>query len=211
MKLAISGRMCSGKSHVRKALEAHGLEAVSLAAPLKQLADIAIKGQPHDALHVLEYLTQDNYYASQMYAEWYRLSHDWEVELESGNKPRHFLQELGTAMRSHPGFDTIFIDSLLRSCAVGDYVCDDLRYENEAVAFQKDGWLLVRCSVPEDVRRERCIKLYGKCGDEQNHPTETDLNDWAGWDYVLDTSCPLAEQSKLVDDMMECLYYGSPA
>lgn len=206
MNICISGRMAVGKSHVRKHIEAQGFKPVSLAAPLKQLADIAINGKPHDALFLLEDLTQDHYYASQMYAEWYELCFCWVEELEGGNKPRHFLQELGTAMRSHPGYDTIFIDYLLRSCRDGNHVCDDLRYKNEAHAFRKDGWLLVRCDCPDDMRHERCIRLYGKFGEEQNHPTEVDLNDWTDWDYMIDTSCPIGQQGKFVDVMMKRLY-----
>lgn len=209
MKLAISGRMAAGKSHVRQCIEKKGFKPVSLATPLKQLAEYAKSNDPHAVLDLLEDMTEDYYYASQMYAEWFQLAYKWIEVLETDMKPRHFLQELGSCMRAHPNYDTIFIDYMLRGCGDGDYVCDDLRYKNEAHAFKEYGWYLIRCDCPEELRKDRCLKLYGKFGEEQNHPSEIDLNDWTEWDYVLDTSVPMDKQEGLVDIMLETLYSES--
>ena len=206
MNMAVSGKICSGKSLVRNRIKQHGFQSVSLAAPLKQLADIAIDGEPHEALFLIEDITEDFYYAAQMYAGWYKLAFDWEAELRSGHKPRHFLQELGTMMRSFPNYQNILVDHLLRTCLGDDYVCDDLRYQNEAKAFRKHNWVLVRCECPEEIRRERCIKLYGKFGSEQEHPTEIDLDNWEDWDFVVDTSVTKEQQAKVVDKIMQSLY-----
>ena len=206
MNVALSGKMCSGKSLARKQIEAHGFQPVSLATPLKQLAYIAINGTPHAALELIEELTQDTYYASQMYARWYGLAFDHEAELMSGNKPRHFLQELGSMMRSYPDYDSIFVDYMLRCCTQGNFVCDDLRYQNEAHAFRKNGWVLIRCICPEEIREDRCIDLYGTFGAEQQHPTELDLDNWEDWDFIVDTSVTKEQQAEVVDEIVKSLY-----
>jgi len=69
----------------------------------------------------------------------------------------------------------------------------DARFTNEADALKKDGFLLVRI--------ERSALNRGDIGRDPNHPSEIDLDNYTGWDYVIDNNGTLEEFHSKIDEL----------
>lgn len=61
----------------------------------------------------------------------------------------------------------------------------DMRFTNEAEALKKEGFILVKV--------ERSLLNRGAIGRDPTHPSETCLDDYVGWDYVIDNNGTLEE------------------
>lgn len=59
-----------------------------------------------------------------------------------------------------------------------DWCITDCRFPNEAEAVRKRGGILVR--INRDARDD--------CGRDMNHPSETSLDNWQDWDFVVDNN-----------------------
>lgn len=98
---------------------------------------------------------------------------------------REFLQRLGTdAMRDglHPNtwanaFWVDYVDQKpedrFSNIIYPNWIITDVRFPNEAKSVLDHGGILIR------VNRD---------GDTGNHPSETALDDWEDWDYVIDNN-----------------------
>lgn len=64
-------------------------------------------------------------------------------------------------------------------------IVPDLRFQNEARAFQEAGALLVRVEANPQARANRGILSH------EADPSETDLDGWKGWDWVIQNSSTL--------------------
>lgn len=206
MNIALSGRVCSGKSLLSQVLQQnHGYSICTLATPIYAAADLARRfietdSRPKDTLDYLSTLTTPEN-AEIMYGRWLELVVEFQDELRSGKKPRSFLQTFGMAFRELDS--EVFIRACIAS-ANGASVNDDCRMENEAVAFRTAGWKLVRIELPEAVRLERVEKLgYDKS--RLDHVTETDLDGFGFWDYEFDGACPKDEVPERVRKMLRHL------
>jgi hypothetical protein len=71
----------------------------------------------------------------------------------------------------------------------------DLRHRHEAAMLKKHGFKLV-----DVFRKDRPIDR------DPNHPSETDLDDYDGWDYVLDNNGPKEELKAKVAEMLDVLF-----
>lgn len=132
IKIGISGKMRSGKGTAAAAITARLAEygyrprILSLATPLKDL-----------------------------------------VRRGLGREDREALQTFGTDIvrkgcQQYFGTEKIWVNYListansLQDAAMADaFVCDDVRFVDEAETLKKDGWVLVRIVVPEDVQLNR--------------------------------------------------------
>lgn len=213
-KIAISGPMASGKTTVLTAiLGEFKCEREAFARPLKELAEAAILDtvlRDSAVARILQRLfAQRAALGLRAYQIYESLRQDCFEELEAqkeGKKARVFLQQLGSCFRELDE-DVWAKDIVARTSDGRSYVVDDLRYENEARILRDNGWRLIRCQVPEDIRRCRIAKLYGKYDESVLlHPSEIELDYWDDWDYILNTGVPLEEQSLEVSKMMEALF-----
>lgn len=126
MILGLLGRAGHGKTTVARWLAEHrGFEIVSLAAPLKRVAQ-TVMGFSHAQL-----------YGSQAEKD--------AIDPRYGMSAREFLQRLGTeGMRAEYG-DDVHVRAMLRRCAPGGrYVCDDVRFSNEVAAINGAGGAVIR-------------------------------------------------------------------
>lgn len=74
-----------------------------------------------------------------------------------------------------------------------DYVCDDLRFPNEVEALRKMGATLYRINRPS----------HSNTGD---HPSETALDDYTGWDRIVTNDSTLENYNLAVDWMIKQLH-----
>ena len=95
-------------------------------------------------------------------------------------KDRTLLVEFATSMRKIDA--AIWIKRMFAQTDASpdtNWVCDDLRQDNELVALQTRGWLLVRILVPNSIRQERLKSKYPNDYEEHmayaNHKTENDM------------------------------------
>jgi len=76
-------------------------------------------------------------------------------------KDRPLLQKIGMKMREirqSVWLDAVISQANQSKCSV---VCDDVRFVNEAKSLKKDGWILVRLVISEDLQKERLQDTYG--------------------------------------------------
>lgn len=181
--------MCSGKSTVADALVQHyGYSRLSIASPIKLLAECARASAFEYATHILELICPPGTKLSALAGRYTTLCETHDAELSSGAKPRAFLQDLGLELRDYD--EDIWINALLRRAADAEtpVVVDDLRYWNEAVALRRSHWTLLRCYANEATLRARRKQLYpGMDVTRLDHPSEHALDDW-DWTNVVSTT-----------------------
>jgi hypothetical protein len=104
-------------------------------------------------------------------------------------KDRTLLQVVGQKMRE--------VDELVWVCyALKDNSADsrivvpDVRYRNEAKFIRNMGGILIRLECGQYERVSRYEKVYGytPSPEQINHASETDLDDFLLWDYVIYTT-----------------------
>ena len=190
MNIALSGRRCSGKSTLAGKLNALGYRTISIAAPIYRAAELSrtfIQTDdvfPNDLRGYLSTLTSE-VNVPHVYAGWLELMVKHHDLLLSGRKPSVFLQDWGMMFR---GYDRdVLIRAAVAACRTGDWVCDDVRMMNEVSEFRDAGWKIVRLSVPDEVRLQRVAQLYPDAAGELSHITETELDGFADWDYVVES------------------------
>lgn len=208
MNLSISGRICSGKSAIAHILrDKHGYTVTTIAEPLYTLADLARAyiGLGFDGVgpvvdYLLDLTHSDNVNAA--YNAFLEQAWHHGKSLLDDEKPRGFLQDLGTALRAIDG--DIFVRAAVNKAQAGKIVVDDLRMVNEATAFRQARFKLVRIDVDEAVRMQRVEELgYDK--NRLSHITETALDDWTDWDYRFDGGCGKDELEWQVSAMLDLL------
>ena len=201
MRIAISGKMGSGKSTAAEILrDEYGFEIVSLATPLRKLAEMAKMPAAKEyaentiALVYMLKLFEDPDNAIAAFQRYMALCYDCAEELNSEAKPRNFLQRLGTEVGRAIEPD-VWVRELLKKTAFAtvNIVCDDLRFINEATLLRASGWNLWRMEISEEVREVRLARVNGghlpeDHNERQLHPSETELDSWGereGWDTVI--------------------------
>jgi len=107
----------------------------------------------------------------QMYLDWL------------GMTVREFLQKLGTAVRKEidPEF---WVKALFNTYQNGNIIIADVRFPNEAEAVKARGGKLIRIERPG--------------AGAGNHISETALDDYKGWDIVIDNVGTLEDLFKVI-------------
>lgn len=93
-------------------------------------------------------------------------------------KDTKFLQMVGTDWARNID-DDVWVNLLIKraDACVGHVFVSDLRFRNEAAALSRAGFILI------DVRRDNRV-----IDRDPTHQSENDLNDFDGWDYVIDNN-----------------------
>lgn len=110
----------------------------------------------------------------------------------TGKTNREVLQTIGSEFRRLFG-DDIWIKTLFYDYVSGDtWIVTDVRYKNEADAIKKKGGILIR------VNRDT--------GYNDNHISETDLDDYDKFDYVIDNNSSIKELKSKVHDIYNKIF-----
>ena len=117
-----------------------------------------------------------------------------DIDPRWNDTPRHMLQTTGTAMRNHYGKD-VWIRALERRLQRegmdNDWCITDVRLPNEAEAVKRWGGYLVK------VERPNAPKIA-----TDKHESETLLDDFTGWDYILNNSSDLVQLYANIEVML---------
>lgn len=227
-RIAISGKMCSGKTTVANMLERDlGYIRLFFADELKTLCrDIALYNKVAAAglelaarKPILEIIwddaqritTTDEEYAAAMnqilfiMEEFREVTHYDPNSDKKSNEVRRMLQQVGTEYMRHNVNDNIWVNALekqIKKWEPAKLVVDDMRYPNEFEMLRKNGFVMVRLSVSRDVQQKRLSKLYGSIDESKFvHPSETAL-DHMIFDYVIDADQPAEEMLKDIRSLL---------
>lgn len=111
----------------------------------------------------------------------------WILEDSKPITVRRFMQRFGTALRRE--FSEYFwADSVLRYRELGDMIIPDLRYKTELEAIKNKD--------PENI----IIRVNRPGVQLMDHPSETELDDYEGWDYVIENDGTLEDLLYKVKD-----------
>lgn len=109
---------------------------------------------------------------------------------------RELLQEVGTdAMRNviHPN---IWVNGLFADYnASSKWIISDTRFPNEIESIKKHNGLTIR------INRDSFLRT-GKVFDTDNHESETALDDYQGFDYVIDNNGTIEALKEVVKDIL---------
>tara|TARA_Y100000389_G_scaffold68447_1_gene64923 strand:- start:3118 stop:3825 length:708 start_codon:yes stop_codon:yes gene_type:complete len=162
MKIAISGKMCSGKSTLKefikdKLLNCYNQIQNNGLIPLSELSF----GHPIKEM----YYTLFNY---------------------SKNKNRKAFQSIGDTFRAIDR--DVFAKRVIEKC-VDDkiIILDDLRFKNEMKYLKENGFICIRIDIAEDIQRSRFYKLYPGEDYEntRGHISEVDLDNCRHFDLIV--------------------------
>lgn len=109
------------------------------------------------------------------------------------------LQEIGTnALRDH--FDkNVWINSLLADLKEGrNYIITDVRFKNEAEELKKIGAVLIRVNRTNNVIAENSNRNL-------LHSSEIDLDDYQGFDYIIENNSTLDHLEDVVNTIVSVL------
>lgn len=217
MKIAIAGKAGSGKSVAAKHLaEEYGFERMLLAGKLKEIC--SLHGNAHqtnevvwlDAYNGIISHVRDLFPMRDEGGVKRIVDHVWEAFLARPyveGKNRALLQCVGTDIFREFN-ETVWVDYLiLKAHEFDNVVVDDVRFCNEFDALREDGWVMVYCAVPDDVRAARLEKCYGRplTEEEANHPSERDLDNIPAveWDWILNTAGAIETERTQVDELID--------
>lgn len=175
-----------GKSTAGDILVAdHGFKRVSFAAPLKQLAMLA--DPPVLAGGVVNVAAGRGRLANIVQME------GWDNAKAGYPEVRQFLQRLGVGARDVFGED-IWVDVAFDYVDRGsfqNYVFDDVRFRNEALAIVERAGHVVKIERPG-------------CGPVNDHVSEHDLDDWE-WDHVIRNDGTHEDLSYAIEKLLDRL------
>jgi predicted kinase len=213
--IALYGTIASGKTTVADILVSdHGYTRVSLAAPLKRLAELSREVlaareagslQTDTGAWLARKVLVENLTDKVTHSQFVLASAELVDDLRAEGKPRRWLQQIGTELFRAADPDVwvcAFANSLQFQPA--PWVCDDCRFLNELSALRAAGFKLVKCCIPEEQRLQRMERIYGS-SEGDAHASENELRSYAQWDGVVDTACAMDEQAGQVDVMLGML------
>ena len=124
------------------------------------------------------------------------------------HKNRRLYVEVGQRMREIDSM--VWVNHVVKDSRGCDFaVVDDLRFKNEMIALKKEGWMIVRLKITKEQQIKRLGDIYVNSEehiDGLNSVTETDLDDVVDGDYdfVVD-SCDDAGDKVLrwVDELVK--------
>ena len=185
IKIAISGKMCSGKSFCAKMIKKKYNNATifSFAGKLKKVTHNLF----FDKFSNVE---GNEHTITQMY------------------KNRQLYVDVGQRMREVDPM--VWVNHVIKDSTGCNFaVVDDLRFKNEMKALQKDGWKIIRLHIPKDAQMLRLGNMYINSEqhiDGLNSISETDLDDVVDeeYDFVVNEWDNAGEKVlKWVGDLVE--------
>lgn len=162
----------SGKTFTATVLSNQGFKPISFAEPLKRMACVFLNSFGYREDEAVRLVWVDKH----------------KMIPEIGCTGRHVLQRLGTEWGRQQIADDVWIRCwearVMR--APGDVVTDDVRFLNEAQAIKAAGgemWKIVRPSAERNT----------------SHVSEGGLDDWDGFDVVIDNDGSLESFRRKID------------
>lgn len=113
------------------------------------------------------------------------------------NTPRNILQIMGTECMRHGYREDIWIKAVERFIeppSPDEWVITDVRFPNEASAIKSWGGYLVRVDRPPGEHYD-AVKT-------QKHASETSMDAYTDWDYVIKNDGTLKDLETKVDEMV---------
>jgi len=184
IKIAISGKMGSGKSYCAKMIRNKYNKF-----KIRSFAD-KLKTTTHELFHERFIDVENN-----------------ENNIGQMYKNRELYVDVGQSMRAIDPM--VWANYLLRQTKHENFVViDDLRFKNELFALQENGWKIVRLQISKELQMKRLKECYSNHIEHLLHlnsEPETDL------DYVLENKFDLVLRGdnvmddiiKWVDDLVE--------
>ena len=206
VNIAISGKICSGKTTTAQLISEHwGHAPITIAEPMYDLADYIRANEPALVFSTIFGLSCGDYTrATKMIRLLTECAATFKDEIFSGEKPRGFLQALGTAFKELD--EDIWIRPVGEEALVHperSYVCDDVRYPNEAKWLEECNFRSIRCVPPENIRMMRIEQLYPSLSEEKlSHISETALDNYPHFDLLLDTTLPNYKIMKQLETLL---------
>lgn len=183
MLIGIGSKARTGKSAAAAALVRDlGFTRVSFADPLKELAleaDPIVYPQP--PLQNMQNHNRLNWVV--------RGKGGWEEAKDSFQEVRRFLQALGVGARKVFGEDFWVDQAFRRAEGHANVVIPDVRFPNEAAAIRLHGGYLIRIDRP------------GQRG--SLHESETALDEFTDWDFIVSNDATLADLEREVVDFVK--------
>jgi hypothetical protein len=110
------------------------------------------------------------------------------------------LQKLGTNVMREGFNENVWINALMIELnkIEGNYIVTDCRFKNEAEAIKKAGGILIRVERPVN-------PIAANSNRDLTHPSETDLDDYAGFDHIILNDSDLQGLNNKVVSVMKTL------
>lgn len=177
MIIGISGKIGSGKDTVAEMImrdHLHGASVHKFAGAIKECAAIILGCKSRD-------FEDRDFKNKDLGPEWDNMT------------PRKILQLLGTEAGRKVIHPNIWVNATLSSYREGeDWIITDVRFPNEADAIRNRGGFLIRIEREVDTPAEVA-----------NHPSETSLDNYSNFHYIIDNRLEgLDSLKKAVDYMM---------
>ena len=165
MRIAISGKMCSGKSSLKEFLinklaRVKELDSNNSSIPIKELSF----GKP----------------IKEMYTTYFPYNH---------NKDRKAYQSIGDTFRNIN--NDVFVEYLVSQCDNNKIIIvDDLRFKNEMRILKDNGFVTIRINVDEELQKERFSNLYPVEDFEitKTYKSEIDLDNNDNFDLTISSN-----------------------
>lgn len=124
------------------------------------------------------------------------------VDPRYGLSPREIMQKVGEKMREiHPSIwvDTVFNSTIPRGVEEGFdcFVISDVRYPNEGDRVHENGGVVVRVD-----------RVAGGTSVGSNHSSETSMDDYTEFDFIIENNSSLEDYHQQLDKLMEAIDYG---
>ena len=193
MIISITGKICSGKDTIAEIIKQitpyHNWETKKFAGKLKDIAEI-LTGVSKHHFEDQEFKKQD------MGAEW-------------GMTYRDLLQKLGTEAMRNGLHENVWVNALF-----ADYVANTVAIgTNEFNITETDelpNWIITDCRFPNELEAVKkrsgvAIKVIRESGNTvgTSHTSETALDDYTDWDYVIDNNGTIEELKAQVLSILE--------
>lgn len=218
-RIAISGKICSGKTTVSDYLkDNYGFTQIRSAEFLKKicstmakinlLSSVSSANQTATASlynildNYIRYISKNDIEYNKVKEEITRLHKEFSHIKDASKKTddvREMLQVVANELIEKVRQD-IWVSSTIKYMkelelteGVTKFVHDDMRYPFEYDALRKEGFVLIRLNISKEIQLKRIKKLYGKIKPERlEHISETAL-DRALFDYEISSDQPLPD------------------
>jgi hypothetical protein len=184
MLIGISGKLGSGKNTVADIIQkimhkTYSLELKAYADKLKQITSL-MTGVSLESCYTQE---GKNIFLP-----------EWQMTVGE------FQQKIGTEGMRNGVHPNAWIYALFANYnEKSNWIVTDVRFPNEAKAIKKRKGLLVRVEGdPAKIRENSTRNL--------SHPSETSLDSWKPWDYMIDNSGTLAQLKEQVEYFTEIYF-----
>lgn len=179
--IGISGKLGSGKDTVANIIKATDptFQSKAYAYKLKQIVSILTSCSIEDTM------TQEG-----------KNTYIPEFELTIGQ----MLQQLGTNVLREGFNKNVWINALMLelSKSKGNYIITDCRFKNEADAIKNAGGFLIRVNRPDN-------PIARNSNRDLSHPSETDMDDYTGFDAVIENDADLESLENKVKELISSI------